>query len=371
VSKWLRRALTGALLACWSILAAVAAAVPDSTRVIRIVANPQGGYAWRMMEVPVPEPGDHEVLVHVRAVSIQRADLDVLKGMPEQMGGPGLEGQIAGSDAAGDIVRVGRAVKSLRAGQRVISFFCPDYVDHPLSAAASLRTLGMQMDGTFGDYIVLRDTAVVPMPQHLSYAEAAAVPSAAVVAWGALGVERNVLHRGDTVLVEGTGGIATFAVQFAVALGARVIVTSSSDDKLERMRALGAWAGINYRKVAQWGEETLRLTGGHGADLVIDMGGRSTLAQSMKALAYEGNLAAVGGLGGGYGAIDEVALILKGATARGVFATTRNDAIRMVRFMEHHRIHPVVERTYPFAQFEQAYSNLEAGNFVGKLVLVL
>lgn len=363
--------LTASTLLSTPLGAEAAEPLPATTRVLRLVAKPGGGYDAIIERVPVPTPGDHDVLVRVRAVSLQNSDIVRGLKVPDAVGSPDLAGRIVGSDAAGDVVRVGRAVTTVRAGQKVISFFAPAYVDHPLTRAASLQTLGIQIDGVFGDYVVLPETAVAPMPKHLTYEQAAAVPSGGAVAWGALGGFRQLPRAGQTVLVQGTGGIATFALQFAVARGANVIVTSSSDEKLARTRAMGARHGINYRTVPAWADEVLRLTDGHGADLVIDMGGRDSLAQSLKSLAYEGTLAPVGGLGGSFGSIDEIPVMMKAATVRGVFGTTRNEFLRMCRFMEQHRIVPLIASTYPFADFARAYEEFDSGKVMGKIVLTL
>jgi NADPH:quinone reductase-like Zn-dependent oxidoreductase len=179
------------------------------------------------------------------------------------------------------------------------------------------------------------------------------------------------VSRGGTVLVEGTGGIASFALQISNAFGARVIVTSSSEEKLERARALGAKDGINYKNVPAWGDRVLELTGGHGADLVIDIGGKATIEQSLKSLAFGGTVALVGGLGG-YGAeLPTMELIRKVARAQGVYAGSRADYLRMTKFFESHRLHPLVERTYTLENYTVALNDLAAGNFMGKLVIRL
>jgi len=364
--------LTLVLICSWCLQAWAAPdfPLPPTTRQVQLFRNSDGNYSRRLVTVPIPQVGEREILLHVRAVSIQRFDLE-MGVMLKQLNQADLTGQVAGSDAAGDVVRVGRLVTTVRPGMRVISVISPEFIEHPMSANSMEGALGLSANGVFGDYVVLKETAVVPMPRYLSYEEAATLPSSALTAWSALGIDHNVLRPGDTVLVEGTGGVSTFALQFAVAAGGRVIVTSSSDEKLQKARSLGATAGINYRKEPNWSAAVLRQTNGHGADLVVDIGGRSTLEQSMNSLAYEGNLAILGGLGGYDGTISAWSLMNKAGTARGIVGGARNDLVRMCRFMEQHRIHPVIDRTYPFSELERALSDLESGSFVGKLVLVL
>jgi NADPH:quinone reductase-like Zn-dependent oxidoreductase len=169
--------------------------------------------------------------------------------------------------------------------------------------------------------------------------------------------------------VQGTGGVSTFALQFAVTSGARVIVTSSSDEKLQRAKALGAEAGINYKREPAWSERVVQLTNGHGADLVVDIGGKSTLEESTNSLADEGKLAIVGGLSGYDGNLSAWGLLEKSALAHGVFVGSRADYLRMSEFLTKHQLQPVIERVYPFAQYSDALQLLASGNFVGKIVL--
>lgn len=220
------------------------------------------------------------------------------------------------------------------------------------------------------DYIVLESTDVVPIPGDLTFAEAATLPTAGVTAWNAV-AGRRPLRASDVVLVQGTGGVSTFALQFAVAAGARVIVTSSSDDKLERALALGAREGINYKVQPEWAQRVLQLTGGHGADLVVDVGGKSTLEQSVNSLADGGTLAVVGGLSGYDGSIPAWGLLMRAASAQAVFVGSRADYLRMLAFMKAHRLHPLIERIYPLEEYEEALKLMATGKFTGKIVLEL
>lgn len=375
------RMLTAFAIAMANLLPACAAEAlptPATTRQIQVVKGADGQFAFRLAEVPVPPVGDHEVLVHVHAVAIQRGDLETLNpASPEDQALLGDRVHIAGSDAAGDIVRVGRLVHSFRPGQRVVALpFC-NYVDGPMTAEILGCLHGSTGAGVFGDYVALEETGIALLPEWLSYEEGAALSSIGLTAWAAIGAGNNApdpagyLHAGDTVVIEGTGGVSVAALQFAVAKGANVIITSSSDDKLARAKKLGAKQGINYRKTPAWSEQVLALTGGRGADLVLDIGGRATMEQSLNSVAFERTLVAVGGLGGYEASIPSLPVLMKRITVHGAMAGSRADFVRMCQFMEQHRIRPIIERSYPFGDFKKAMEDLKVGNFMGKLVLTL
>jgi NADPH:quinone reductase-like Zn-dependent oxidoreductase len=221
-----------------------------------------------------------------------------------------------------------------------------------------------------GDYIVLEDTAVAPLPSSLSYEEASTLPTAGLTAWMASAGQREI-HHGDVVLVQGTGGVSVFALQFAVALGARVIVTSSSDDKLHRALALGAHDGINYKVTPAWADRVRELTDGHGADVIVDVGGKDTIEQSTRSLAYGGTLSIVGGLTGYGGSISSSGLLARAARAQGVFVGSRADYLRMTAFIAKHHLHPVIDRTFTLEQYDDALKDMASGGFVGKIVIRL
>jgi NADPH:quinone reductase-like Zn-dependent oxidoreductase len=346
------------------------ASIPSMTRQVVLAKDAEGHYGWSLVQVAVPSVGDHQVLLHVHAVALQHGELELLDALNKGTDKSDRKGQIVCSDAAGDVVAIGKQVTSVRTGARVTSLYFADYLDGPLSPAKQSQGHGYGINGVLGDYILIEDTGIAPMPADMSYEEASTLPTAGLTAWMAT-VGGNNVPRGGTVLVEGTGGIASFALQISNAFGARVIVTSSSDEKLERARALGARDGINYKNVPAWGDHVLELTGGRGADLVIDIGGKSTIEQSLKSLTYGGTVALVGGLGG-YGAeIPSVELIRKVARAQGVYAGSRADYLRMTKFFESHRLHPLVERTYTLEDYPAALKDLAAGNFMGKLVIRL
>jgi NADPH:quinone reductase-like Zn-dependent oxidoreductase len=345
----------------------LSAATPDTTRKV-VLEKAGAGYRWKVVEAPIPPVGDRQVLVHVHALSLNRGDLSRLESEPDER--PDKVGQVVGTDAAGEVVAVGKLVKDFHKGERVTSTYFKNWTDGPFSSARIPHVAGWTAEGVLADYIALDSTDVVPIPDWLSYEEASTLPTAAVTAWNAVAGHRAV-HSGDVVLVQGTGGVSTFALQFAAALGARVIVTSSSDEKLLRAKALGAHDGINYKSEPDWSARVLQLTQGHGADLVVDVGGKETLGQSVKALADGGTVAIVGGLTGYDGSISSLGLLMKDADAASVFVGSNADYLRMTAFMTKHRLHPVIERVFPLERSAEALQALASGHFVGKIVLKL
>jgi NADPH:quinone reductase-like Zn-dependent oxidoreductase len=336
-----------------------------STRKV-VLQKADSGYRWRLTEGTVPVPGSHQVLVRVHAVALNRGDLEILAPDPAH----DLTGLQVASDAAGDVVAVGQGVTAVRTGARVTSTYFKSWADGPPTREKLSSAHGASVDGVLADYVVLEDSAVVPIPEGLDYVEACTLPTAGLTGWMAT-LGQRPLGRGDTVVVQGTGGVSTFALQFASAAGARVIVTSSSDGKLERARALGAHDGINYRREPEWSKRAREITAGHGADLVVDVGGKSTLPQSVRALAFHGIVSIVGGLSGYDGEISASALLEQVAQAHGVFVGSRADFLRMNAFIVAHQLRPVVDRTFPLERFDDALEYMQKGDFVGKIVLRL
>jgi len=357
-----------AALGLWLIAGGAMAAAdpsPQTTRKI-VFEKIDKAYRYRLTEGPVATLGDHQVLVHMRAVALNRGDWEILGTAPAA----DIDGRIAGSDGAGEIVAVGRAVRDFHPGDKVTSLYFRNWTGGLPDAGKLSEVTGQDVNGVFGDYVALDDTAVATMPAALSYTEAATLPTTWLTAWSALTSWRRV-RPGDVLLVQGTGGVSTAAIQLGAAMGARVMVTSSSDAKLLLAKALGARDGINYRTTPEWSEQVLKATAAHGADLVVDLGGTRTLEQSVKSLAYRGGVAIVGGLTGYDGAVPAEPLLIKDATAYGVFVGSRADYYEMSRFLTKHGIHPAVSRVYPFAQIDEAIAQLKSGDFVGKVVLEL
>ncbi len=322
------------------------------------------GYRWKLTEAPIPAVGDHQVLVRVRAVALNRGDLEILAAN----GGPDMSGRVVASDAAGDVVSVGRSVTLFRPGARVTSTYFQDWTDGPPTQAKLDKALGASVDGVLADFLVLDDTNVAPAPASLSYEEAATLPTAGLTGWMA-SVGRREPHKGDVVLIQGTGGVSVFAMQFAAAAGDRIILTSSSDAKLARAQAIAHHEGINYRSVPEWSRRVFQLTDGHGADVVVDVGGKSTLEQSVRSLAYGGTLSVVGGLTGYDGVIGAGPLLGKAANVHGIFVGSRADFLRMSAFITAHKLHPVIDKTFPFEQFAAALKYMASDAFIGKIVI--
>ncbi len=340
--------------------------LPTKTRKVVMEKTAEGGYRWKLIEAKVPPLGERQVLIRVRAVTLNRGDLDTLE--PGQR--RDYTGRVPVSDGAGDIVAVGAKVSDFRSGMRVTNTYFRNWVDGPFSQKILSEVFGDQIDGMMAEYAVLDDTSVVPMAESLSYEQAATLPTAGVTAWmGTLG--NTALRPGSVALVQGTGGVSVLAAQLAAAAGARVIVTSSSDDKLTRIGSFGAKDGINYRKLPAWSAEVMRLTGGQGADLIVELGGKDTLAESMKSLAYGGTLSIVGGLTGYDGTLSALSVLMKTARAQGVYVGSREDFRRMNIFIDAHGVKPHIDRVFAFEQFDEALKHMASGNFIGKIVLTL
>jgi len=336
---------------------------PTTTRRV-VLERSDHGYRWKLTEAPIPPVGDHQVLIRVRAVALNRGDLEIL----DTNGGPDISGRVVASDAAGDVMAVGRRVTQFRPGARVTSTYFQNWTDGPPTQEKLSKALGASVDGVLGEFVVLEDTNVAPAPAGLSYEEASTLPTAGLTGWMA-SVGRRAPHRGDVVLIQGTGGVSVFAMQFAAASGARIILTSSSNAKLSRAQGIAAHVGINYRSVPEWSKQVFQVTYGHGADLVIDVGGKSTLEQSVRSLAFGGTLSIVGGLTGYDGVIRAGELLGKVADVHGIFVGSRADFLRMSAFIGAHRLHPVIDRTFPFEQFDAALQYMATDTFIGKIVL--
>lgn len=309
---------------------------------------------------------DHEIRVRIRAVALNYRDLMVARG---EAGAHGRH-VIPASDGAGDVIEVGDAVTALRVGDRVISTFFPDWAAGPVTDASAARALGGTMDGVLAEEVVLPASAWVPMPAHLDYIEAATLTCAGVTAWhGLFGLDP--LPPGGTVALLGTGGVSIWALQLAKAAGLRVILTSSSDAKLERARVLGADATVNYRATPEWGAEIRGITDGKGVDRVLDIGGPDTVARSIEAVRTGGTVAIIGRLTGSAPAQFDPAALFGGAKRlAGLMVGSRAMTGDLSRFVEDKRLRPVIDRVFPFARARDAYRHLAQGRHFGKVVIV-
>ena len=311
-----------------------------------------------------PLQGD-QVRVRIRAVALNHRDLMVAEG---RSGSPGST-LVPASDAAGEVVAVGPQVRGLAVGDRVTSSFFPDWLDGPPRAGLLERALGGSAPGVLAEQVTAAETAWVPMPAHLEFTEAATLPCAGLTAWHALfGIAP--LPPAATVALLGTGGVSMFALQLARAAGHRVLVTSSDDGKLARVRALGADLTLNYRRTPDWGAEVLRLTG--GVDRVLDLGGPDTIAQSLQATRVGGTVAVIGRLSGSAPARFDPAALFGGMKQLvGLMVGSRAMATDLARFTDRHALRPVIDRVFAFDEAPAAYRHLAAGGHVGKVVIAL
>jgi NADPH:quinone reductase-like Zn-dependent oxidoreductase len=304
-----------------------------------------------------PVPGPDEVLVRMRAASLNFRDLAVVKG--RYIRGAVTRDTIPLSDGAGDVASVGANVTELAVGDRVVATFMQG---RPPAA------LGSPLDGVLTEYAVFEPQGLLRIPDHLSFEEAATLPCAGVTAWNAL-YGGKPLKPGETVVALGTGGVSTFVLQLARLGGARVIVTSSSDDKLARVKALGADHGINYRRRPDWEADVLELTGGQGAEHVVDLGGVGTLPHSYQAVGPGGEVALIGVMTRPEGDLSPYPLMFKAATLRGIFVGGREVFDGLMKAVAFSRLRPVIDRTFDFDEAPQAYEYLRSAQHVGKVVL--
>ncbi len=321
--------------------------------------------AFRPATLPDPEAQAGEVLVHLRAASLNFLDIAVATGGFPVPGFP----LVPVTDGSGEVVGVGEGVVGFAAGDRVTPHFMPAWASGAISLAAVAGLRGVNLPGSLAEYVSVPASSLARTPEHLSFAEAATLPIAATTAWNAMRVGQ--VRPGSTVLLLGTGGVSIFALQFAKTSGARVIMTSSSDEKLERARELGADETINYRATPDWDAEVLRLTDGAGAELVVETGGADTFARSLNAAAFGGSVFVVGILTGTRPAVDVLSIIGKGLRVQGNNTGSVADFRDAVRAVGVARITPVVDRTFGMDEAAQAYAHLAAGGrHFGKLVIV-
>jgi NADPH:quinone reductase-like Zn-dependent oxidoreductase len=311
-----------------------------------------------------PTPGPREVLIRVRANSLNFRELSVLRGTYPLPVKPDV---VMGADGAGEIVAIGEGVTRVKPGDRVAAAMFPRWIDGPISWEYAPQ-IGGSLDGMLTEIVVLSEDAVVLLPEHLSFEEGATLPCAAVTAWNALTGARR-LQAGDTVLTLGSGGVSLFALQFAKLFGARVIATTSSDEKARRLNELGADDVINYRTTPDWHLAVRELTGGRGVDQVVEIGGGGTLEKSIKSTAPEGQIGFVGRLDTTASAIDADVLYRAVATIRVVFAGSRAQFIAMNRAIAVNRMRPVIDRAFPFDDVPAAFRYFEEVQPFGKVVI--
>jgi NADPH:quinone reductase-like Zn-dependent oxidoreductase len=351
------------------LLGPVSAAEPagDTIRQYQLVAD-GSRHRLAVREVERPVAGPNQALVRVRAVSLNRRDLSILQSPPSPR--RSASGLVPLSDGAGEVIAVGPGVTRFRTGDRVAGTFFADWVDGKRGPRANASARGGAIDGMLAEMVVSHENGLVAIPDHLSFEEAATLPCAAVTAWNALFAHRP-LRPDDFVLLEGTGGVSIFGLQFAGAAGARTIITSSSDAKLERARALGAFGTVNYRTHPEWQNQVRALTGGAGVDHVLEVGGQETLPRAVRTLGFEGHIALIGGLTGFAETMPVDGLIGLGASVTGIYVGSRADFEAMNAFISRHRLKPVIDRVFRFEEAQAAYDYMASGDHVGKIVITL
>jgi NADPH:quinone reductase-like Zn-dependent oxidoreductase len=319
--------------------------------------------ALEFVERPVPAPQAGVVRVRVRAVSFNYRDLMMVTGRYNpRMALP----RVPCSDGAGEVLDVGAGVTEWKPGDRVAGIFMQNWLGGPLTAAKAKDALGGDVDGMLAEEVVLRETGLVRIPAHLSYEEAATLPCAAVTAWNAL--KAGDVRPGETVLIQGTGGVSIFALQFAKMRGARVLGISSSEEKLERARALGLDAGLNYRENPDWEKWAVEQTGGEGVDLVVEVGGAGTLERSLKAIRIGGTVAQIGVLAQGAEPFAIPLVLRKLARIHGIYVGSRADFEEMNRAVELTHLRPVVE-SFDWSETRAVLERMERGGHFGKMTV--
>jgi NADPH:quinone reductase-like Zn-dependent oxidoreductase len=319
--------------------------------------------AIRITTLPEPKVSRGRVKVRVKAASLNYRDLLIAKGFM-----PLTYPRIPLSDAVGEVVEVGEDVSRVAVGDRVCPVYYPDWISGGIAPEKFARDRGGAIDGIAADYLVLSEQELLKIPTFLTDAEAAAIPCAGVTAWSA--VTRNVsLSPGSVVLIQGTGGVSLWALQFALAAGAETYLLSSSNEKLERARALGAHHTLNYRETPNWGAAIVELTGGRGVDLVVDVVGPGTLEHSVTAVTSGGRISQVGVLGGIGANLPILPLMVKEAHVDGIISGSRESAEAMLRAIEHHRLRPPIDRCYPLHELSDALTRLQSQAHFGKIAI--
>jgi NADPH:quinone reductase-like Zn-dependent oxidoreductase len=349
-----------------SLTVSAMSAQAQTTRQYQLQKSGDAPPQLRLVEIPVRQPGEHEVLVRVHAVSLNRRDIYMKLG---QYPGPMKPNLVPLSDGAGEVVGIGAKVTRFKKGARVASIFFPQWLDGRPKPEYIAGALGGGVDGMLSQYVTLNENALVAIPKYLSYEEAATLPCAGVTAWNGL-VTRGHTQPGDFVLLQGTGGVSILGLQIALALGAKPVITSSSDEKLAHAKQMGAVVTINYKTTPDWDKAVLEATGG-GVQQALEVGGKQTLPKTLASLAPGAHVALIGGLSEFGGDIPSYALMGKNATASGLYVGSRADFEALLAFLDKHRFKPAVDKVFEFADATAAFDYMDSGSLFGKVVIRL
>ena len=330
-------------------------------------AAPWGLDHLTIIEAPEPTPGPGEVLVRMKAVSLNYRDLMMINGMYGR--GSATGGSVTPfSDGCGVIEAVGEGVTRVKVGDRVATLFFQGWLSGPPTVEKAMTALGSPIPGAGRELAVFSQEGVSKVPDFLTDQQVATLPCAALTAWRAL-FEDADLSPGDTVVLQGTGGVSIFGLQFAKAAGLRALITSSSDEKLARAKALGADHLVNYRQTPEWAKPVREATGGVGADFIMEVGGQGTIDQSLKAVRIGGHIAIIGVVAQGGAGINPAVLIGNAAKMQGVFVGSRDMFEAMCKAIELHHIQPVVDKVFAWTEAKAAFAAMAGGEHFGKIVL--
>jgi NADPH:quinone reductase-like Zn-dependent oxidoreductase len=335
---------------------------------MRAYQLPKGGAgieALAQVQRSDPKPAHRQVLVKVKACSLNFRDLGIVRGSYRV---PVRDNIVPLSDGAGEVIEVGSGVTRFKAGDRVAGNFFQRWQGGEPTPDVHTSALGGGIDGMLADYAVLEEDGTVKIPAHLSLEEGATLPCAAVTVWHAM-VEHAKLKAGDTILLQGTGGVSIFGLQFARIMGVRAIVTSSSDEKLKRAKELGAAFGINYKTTPDWEKAAMEFTGGAGVDHVVEVGGAATLARSFGAIRVGGKVSMIGGLSGGATELNPGLIFSRRANVQGISVGSTQMFMAMNRAVEVSGIKPVIDKVFSFADAPAAYQHMASGAHFGKIVI--
>lgn len=329
------------------------------------VDSADGIQAIKLIEKAMPEIGDNELLVKMKACSLNYRDILITMGGYVRND---IRPITPLSDGAGEVVKVGSAVSNFKPGDRVVGNFFQQWTDGKIDDNGLNSAMGGSIDGVLGDYFILQADCTVKIPDHLSYNEAATLPCAATTAWHAL-VEVGNIQPGDTILLLGTGGVSIFGLQIAKAKGAKVIITSSSDEKLQRAKEMGADFTINYQTTPEWDQEVLKFTQGEGVNNVLEVGGAGTFEKSVACTKANGTVSVIGILSGLENPTISLMTIFNLLRIQGIYVGSTAMLSDLAEFMAEHAIHPVIDKVFSFDKASEAYQHMASAKHFGKIVI--